>query len=147
MASPNHPRAKPDETSTATHGVSPRRTARQTKTSAVTKWSKPFCQKQSVYPLFRPPLYLHTNAITVDYFDSTAPAKPPKHTEDDLVEQFATEYYEAQEAKQQQNAARAKPAPVPGAPPILSGPKLGGSKSARAKMHKLLTEEAAKKKR
>lgn len=35
--------------------------------------------------------------------------------------------------------------PVKGAPPVLSGPKLGGSKSARAKMHKLQQEEAAKK--
>ncbi|KAH8634677.1 hypothetical protein IG631_10077 [Alternaria alternata] len=49
------------------------------------------------------------------------------------------------QAKQQ---ARKPAAPtVKGAPPPITGPKLGGSKSARAKMHKLQQEELARKKR
>ncbi|KAI4947281.1 hypothetical protein J4E91_006631 [Alternaria rosae] len=85
----------------------------------------------------------------LDFFDSTTPANPhantSTNTDDALVEQFRTEYYESMEAKQQ---ARKPPAPpVKGAPPPITGPKLGGSKSARAKMHKLQQEEAARKKR
>jgi len=66
--------------------------------------------------------------------------------EDALVEKFRTEYFESMEAR---HKARKPPAqPVKGAPPVLAGPKLGGSKSARAKMHKMhkmQQEEAAKK--
>ncbi|KAF1832478.1 hypothetical protein BDW02DRAFT_502952 [Decorospora gaudefroyi] len=89
----------------------------------------------------------------LDYFDAPVPAKArtPTNTDNDdaLVEQFRTEYFEAMEARRRQHAARSKPAQptAKGAPPPLTGPKLGGSKSARAKMHKALQEEAAKKKR
>ncbi|KAG9186120.1 hypothetical protein G6011_02676 [Alternaria panax] len=85
----------------------------------------------------------------LDFFDSTTPtnphANPSVNTDDALVEQFRSEYYESMEAKQQ---ARRPAAPtVKGAPPPITGPKLGGSKSARAKMHKLQQEELARKKR
>ncbi|KAF1942496.1 hypothetical protein EJ02DRAFT_375503 [Clathrospora elynae] len=86
----------------------------------------------------------------LDYFDSTAPTNP--HTpnssganDDALVEQFRTEYFESIEAKQHHQARKPVAPLVKGAPPPLTGPKLGGSKSARAKMHKLLQEEAAAK--
>ena len=89
----------------------------------------------------------------MDYFDTntnptstTTPSSSNNHdpvNEDALVEQFRTEYFESIEAKQQMRKPPAQP--VKGAPPVLSGPKLGGSKSARAKMHKLQQEEAAKK--
>lgn len=91
---------------------------------------------------------------TVDYFDAPAPSNPPTtnsahaNTDDALAEQFRTEYLESMEAKQQQIAAR-KPTAMTnkGAPPPITGPKMGGSKSARARMHKLQQEELAKKKR
>ncbi|CAN9195409.1 hypothetical protein CC77DRAFT_1023804 [Alternaria alternata] len=85
----------------------------------------------------------------LDFFDSTTPTNPhvnpSVNTDDALVEQFRSEYYESMQARQQ---ARKPAAPtVKGAPPPITGPKLGGSKSARAKMHKLQQEELAKKKR
>ncbi|CAG5186229.1 uncharacterized protein ALTATR162_LOCUS11524 [Alternaria atra] len=85
----------------------------------------------------------------LDFFDSTTPTNPHTNpsvnTDDALVEQFRSEYFESMEAKQQ---ARKPAVPaVKGAPPPITGPKLGGSKSARAKMHKLQQEEAARKKR
>jgi len=99
---------------------------------------------------FPPPSHTRSMLTSpVDFFDSTTPANPhantSTNTDDALVEQFRNEYFESMEAKQQ---ARKPPAPpVKGAPPPITGPKLGGSKSARAKMHKLQQEEAARKKR
>lgn len=91
--------------------------------------------------------------VPVDYFDAPAPSKPPvpnsthANADDALVEQFRTEYFESIEARHQRHAAR-KPATsaAKGAAPTISGPKMGGSKSARARMHKLQQEELAKKK-
>jgi hypothetical protein len=107
--------------------------------------SPPFIYLYKIYPL---------TPLPVDYFDSTAPppnphastsssSNPTANADDALVEQFRTEYFESMQEK---HAAR-KPAapPVKGAPPVPTGPKLGGSKSARAKMHKLQQEAAAKK--
>ncbi|CAE7000084.1 hypothetical protein PTNB85_05567 [Pyrenophora teres f. teres] len=91
----------------------------------------------------------------LSYFDTTPPStltttdscSNNMHNptnEDALVEQFRTEYFESMEAKHQMRKPPA--APVKGAPPVMAGPKLGGSKSARAKMHKAQQEEAAAKK-
>jgi hypothetical protein len=86
--------------------------------------------------------------LTVDYFDAEAPTDrhgPGATNNDDaLLERFQTEYYESIEEAQRQQ--RKPAAPVKGAPEVPKGPKLGGSKSARAKM-RLQQEEAAKKKR
>ena len=88
----------------------------------------------------------------VDYFDAPAPSNPPPstnaNTDDALVEQFRTEYLESMEARRQHHAARkTATSAAKGAAPSIPGPKMGGSKSARARMHKLQQEEAAKKKR
>ena len=84
----------------------------------------------------------------MDYFDAPAPnphAANGGNNDEALLERFQAEYYESiEEARQQQ---RKPAAPVKGAPEVIKGPKLGGSKSARAKMHKLQQEELAKKKR
>lgn len=90
----------------------------------------------------------------LDYFDAPAPSIPlaatstHTNTDDALVEQFRTEYFESMEARRQHHAARKTAASTAkGAAPSISGPKMGGSKSARARMHKLQQEELAKKKR
>lgn len=148
-ASQSRQQAKRDETSTVTRGASPKPTARRKKTGDAIKWSKPYSKKPNVRSLSILTLITSSLTFPVDFFDSTTPANPhantSTNTDDALVEQFRTEYYESMEAKQQ---ARKPPAPpVKGAPPPITGPKLGGSKSARAKMHKLQQEEAARKKR
>ncbi|USP75274.1 uncharacterized protein yc1106_02548 [Curvularia clavata] len=91
----------------------------------------------------------------LDYFDAPTPSNPPPNAndantnaDDALVEQFRTEYLEYMEARRQHQAARkTTPSTAKGAAPSISGPKMGGSKSARARMHKLQQEEMAKKKR
>ncbi|KAK1919009.1 hypothetical protein P3342_001139 [Pyrenophora teres f. teres] len=118
-------------------GVDPRLTARRMKMYAVIKWSKPYCQKQN-YPTSTPLLLPLTTT------DSCSNNMHNPTNEDALVEQFRTEYFESMEAKHQMRKPPA--APVKGAPPVMAGPKLGGSKSARAKMHKAQQEEAAAKK-
>jgi hypothetical protein len=63
-----------------------------------------------------------------------------------MLQDFQREYFDAQTMRQ----AR-KPPPVTGkdkeAESKVKGPRLGGSRSARAAMHKALQDEAAKKKR
>lgn len=86
----------------------------------------------------------------VDFFDAQAPG--PFNTTDSgnndeaVLAQFQAEYYESiEEARQQQR----KPVPtlgVKGAKEAPKGPKLGGSKSVRAKM-RLAEEQATKTKR
>lgn len=80
--------------------------------------------------------------ITVDYFDEEMPTPSTGGTtnEEALVEQFRLEYLESIESRQQR-----KPV-IPGAKEAPKGPKLGGSRSARAAM-RLQEEQAAKNKR
>ncbi|XPS98862.1 hypothetical protein M3J09_008055 [Ascochyta lentis] len=77
----------------------------------------------------------------LEFFDE-APANPRfAGTDDDMVERFRTEYFESIEERQQR-----KPAMPPGAKDQPKGPKLGGSRSARAAMRQQ-EEQAAKTKR
>ncbi|KAF2445509.1 hypothetical protein P171DRAFT_266622 [Karstenula rhodostoma CBS 690.94] len=81
----------------------------------------------------------------LDYFDS-APPDPSTSTtktnnDEALVEQFRQEFLDSIQERQQRKPA----APVRGEKEAPKGPKLGGSRSARAKMHAL--EEVAKNKR
>lgn len=85
----------------------------------------------------------------MDFFDDTAPTNPSTYnsgnTDDAMAERFRTEYLEALEEQQQ----RKPPPPVSGMRGVKEapkGPKLGGSKSARAKM-RIAEEEAAKAKK
>ena len=86
----------------------------------------------------------------MDYFDAQAPAKPhaggAANNDEALLAQFQADYYESvEEARQQQR--KAAPAPLAkGAKEPPKGPKLGGSKSVRAKM-RLAEEQAARIKR
>jgi hypothetical protein len=73
----------------------------------------------------------------------SAAAGDDQAADDRLVEQFKQEYLDAQLARNNRKAPAA-PAAKPGEEK-LKGPKLGGSRAARAAMHKAL-EEAAKKK-
>jgi hypothetical protein len=90
----------------------------------------------------------HLLTSKVDYFDATANSHGLGGTNNDeaILAQFQADYYESiEEARQQQR----KPPPttgVKGAKEAPKGPKLGGSKSARAKM-RLAEEQAAKAKR
>jgi hypothetical protein len=78
----------------------------------------------------------------VDYFDE-APLANPRFagTDEDMLEQFRTEYFESMESRQQR-----APAAPPGGKEGPKGPKLGGSRSARAAM-RLQEEQAAKNKK
>ncbi|KZM25298.1 uncharacterized protein EKO05_0000607 [Ascochyta rabiei] len=77
----------------------------------------------------------------LEFFDE-APVNPRfAGTDDDMVERFRTEYFESIEERQQR-----KPALPPGAKDQPKGPKLGGSRSARAAMRQQ-EELAAKTKR
>jgi hypothetical protein len=80
--------------------------------------------------------------IAVEYFDETPLANTRfAGTDEDMVEQFRTEYFESMESRQQR-----APAAPPGGKEGPKGPKLGGSRSARAAM-RLQEEQAAKKKK
>lgn len=87
----------------------------------------------------------------LDYFDDTAPTNPfannpgSGNNDDAIAERFQLEYYENMQEQQQ----RKPPPPASGMKGVKEapkGPKLGGSKSARAKILKA-QEEAAKGKR
>jgi hypothetical protein len=64
----------------------------------------------------------------------------------EMLHEFQREYYDAQQSRHQR-----KPPPLTGkdkeADAKVKGPRLGGSRSARAAMHKSMQDEAAKKKR
>lgn len=89
----------------------------------------------------------------MDYFDETMPTnsrlrEPGSNNDDAVAESFRAEYYEAME---QHRRRRAHPPAsgtkgTKGAKETRKGPKLGGSKSARAKM-RLQEEQAGKSKR
>ncbi|KAF2625050.1 hypothetical protein BU25DRAFT_460537 [Macroventuria anomochaeta] len=74
----------------------------------------------------------------LEFFDEALPAPRYAGTDDDMLERFRTEYFESIEERQ----AR-KPAMPPNAKDQPKGPKLGGSRSARAAMRE--REEAAAK--
>ena len=75
----------------------------------------------------------------LEYFDSTPTTNPRfAGTDDDMVERFRSEYFESIEERQSR-----RPAQPPGAKDQPKGPKLGGSRSARAAMRE--REEAAAK--
>jgi hypothetical protein len=84
----------------------------------------------------------------VDYFDASAPSNPrfgAANNDEAILQQFQAEYYESIEEAQRNQR---KPAPPSGAKgvEVPKGPKLGGSKSIRAKM-RLAQEQAAKAKK
>jgi len=82
----------------------------------------------------------------LDYFDDTAPAVPfannSGNNDEAVAERFRAEYLEALGNQRKRKA----PAPAGGKRGVkepCKGPRLGGSKSARAKMHQL-EKQAAK---
>ncbi|KAL5409503.1 hypothetical protein PMIN03_005946 [Paraphaeosphaeria minitans] len=82
----------------------------------------------------------------LDYFDSAPPPSTSASTtqtnnDEALVEQFRQEFLDSIQERQQRKPA----APAKGEKEAPKGPKLGGSRSARAKMHAL--EEAKTKQR
>lgn len=85
----------------------------------------------------------------VDYFDAQAPPNPHfgnANNDEAILAQFQAEYYESIEEARQQQRKPAATTGVKGAKEPPKGPKLGGSKSIRAKM-RLEQEQAAKNKR
>jgi hypothetical protein len=86
--------------------------------------------------------------VTVEYFEEDKAQNPAAtgdaDNDDAMVEKFRQEFLESMESRQQR-----KPAPPPGPKGVKEppkGPKLGGSRSARAAM-RLQEEQAAKNKR
>ncbi|KAF1930308.1 uncharacterized protein M421DRAFT_371168 [Didymella exigua CBS 183.55] len=78
----------------------------------------------------------------IDYFDDTTTTNPRfTGTDDDMVARFQAEYYESIEERQSR-----KPVMPPSAKDQPKGPKLGGSRSARAAMRER-GEAAVKSKR
>jgi len=96
------------------------------------------------------PLYCSCPKLicAVDYFEEDKPPSPPsngnENTEDAMVEQFRLEFLESMEPHSQKKPAA--PSGPKGAKEPARGPKLGGSRSARAAM-RLQEEQAAKNKR
>jgi hypothetical protein len=85
----------------------------------------------------------------VDYFDAQAPSNPrfgTANNDEAILQQFQAEYYESIEEAQRNQRKPAAASGVKGAKEAPKGPKLGGSKSIRAKM-RLAEEQAAKAKR
>ncbi|KAH8727853.1 hypothetical protein GQ44DRAFT_610534 [Phaeosphaeriaceae sp. PMI808] len=85
----------------------------------------------------------------LDYFDAPVPTNPHEsgtgNNDEAVLARFQAEYYESvEEARQQRKSAPTLGAK--GAKEAPKGPKLGGSKSIRAKM-RLAEEQAAKTKR
>ena len=81
----------------------------------------------------------------MDYFDEVAPsnlAQDSANNEEALVEQFRQEFLDSIESRQQRKPA----VPAHGVKEAPKGPKLGGSRSARAAMQ-AQREQAAKNKR
>lgn len=81
----------------------------------------------------------------MDYFDEETLSKPeqvPANNDEALVEQFRQEFLESIESRQQRKPI----APAHGVKEAPKGPKLGGSRSARAAMQ-AQREQAAKNKR
>ena len=75
----------------------------------------------------------------LDFFEEAPPTPRFAATDDDLLRAFRTEYFDSIEQRHPR-----KPALPPGAKDAPKGPKLGGSRSARAAMRER-EEQAAKK--
>jgi|TARA_R110002003_G_scaffold433_8_gene19754 hypothetical protein len=85
----------------------------------------------------------------VDFFDAQAPSNPrfgDANNDEAILARFEAEYYESVEEARQQQRKPAAASGAKGVPEVPKGPKLGGSKSVRAKM-RLAQEQAAKAKR
>lgn len=93
---------------------------------------------------------LHADDRVVDYFDAPVPAfskaRSTQNNDEALLAQFQAEYYESIEEARQQQRKPAAASGAKGAAEAPKGPKLGGSKSIRAKM-RLAQEQAAKSKK
>jgi hypothetical protein len=91
---------------------------------------------------------VHMLIHVVDYFEEDKPPSPTAdgnaNTDDAMVEQFRREFLESMEPRVQKKPAI--PAGPKGQPEPPKGPKLGGSRSARAAM-RLREEQAAKTKK
>lgn len=92
---------------------------------------------------------LLTLTFAVDYFEEDRPPTPPGNDEEDADDAFYEQFRRDYESSEARNQQQRKPAPPPGPKGIKEqpkGPKLGGSRSARAAM-RLQEEQAAKNKR
>lgn len=101
-------------------------------------------ESKCAFPI--PPLTICLLTILVEYFDE-APPNPPLASAGDndeaMVERFRLDYLESIESRQKRKSA--KPSGSKGVKEPSRGPKLGGSRSARAAMR--LQEKAASKKK
>lgn len=110
------------------------------------RWWKLYSARRSV--CWQPELGLRILISTVDYFDAQAPANPRfgnasnANNDDAILAQFQADYYESIEEAQRHNRKPATATGGKGAKEAPKGPKLGGSKSIRAKM-RLAEEQAA----
>ncbi len=81
----------------------------------------------------------------MDYFDDSAPAEMHQNGSGDndeaIAERFRMEYMESMEEARQQRKAPPPAGGIKGAKEGPKGPKLGGSKSARARILKAQEEE------
>ena len=81
----------------------------------------------------------------MDYFDDSAPANTFQNgsgnNDDAIAERFQMEYLESVEEARQQRKAPPAAGGVKGIKEGPKGPKLGGSKSARARILKAQEEE------
>ena len=85
----------------------------------------------------------------MDYFDAQASSNPrfgKANNDEAILQQFEADYYESIEEAQRMQRKPAAASGVKGAAEAPKGPKLGGSKSIRAKMRRA-EEQAAKAKR
>lgn len=127
--------------------------------SSVTRWSRPLCEKTDV-SLFVLPAQSFVRSANdtrvVDVYDvqdqaeSSAEAGEDMPADERIAEQFRREFMDAMAARRQARRRAPAPPPRPGAKQeeILRGPKLGGSRNARAAMRDiLLSQQEAKKKR
>lgn len=82
---------------------------------------------------------------TVDYFDDSVPTdiqtNSSGNNDDALAERFQIEYMESMEEARQQRKPAVPAGGIKGAKEAPKGPKLGGSKSARARILKAQEEE------
>jgi hypothetical protein len=90
---------------------------------------------------------VHTTNLSpiVDYFDAQAPTNPRfgnANNDEAILAQFQADYYESIEEAQRHNRKPAAAPGIKGAKEAPKGPKMGGSKSIRAKM-RLAEEQAA----
>ncbi len=94
----------------------------------------------SSYPIH---LGVHTNTFPVEIYDEpeVEMGDDDQAADDRIAEQFRKDFMDAIQSRRQRNTQKKNPKDAKVEGP--KGPKLGGSRSARAAMHKL-QEEAAK---